>query len=121
MRVFMSTQISTPISQTDAPVLSEGLRLLDRQDLKNDLIKGFEKTEDHRHLVPPLAHCHRSFRQFKCENDHSWAEAENSCSQRLCPHCSRRRSLILAGRLEKFLVGRTDGLRFAVLAERNSA
>ena len=38
---------------------------------------------------------------------------------RLCPHCSRRRSLILAGRVEEFLVGR-EGLRYVVLSERNS-
>lgn len=45
--------------------------------------------------------------------------AENSCSVRVCPHDSRRRSLILAARIEKFAVSRT-GLRYAVLAERNS-
>jgi hypothetical protein len=99
--------------------LSDDFRLLDRYELQAALVETLKKTENHTHLVPRVARCHHSFRHWRCDNNHDWAEAENSCSVRICPHDSRRRSLILAGRMEKFLVGKT-GLRYAVLAERNS-
>lgn len=99
--------------------LGQEFRLLDRYELQTELVETLQATENHRHLAPRVGRCHRSFRHWRCENNHDWAEAENSCSVRVCPHCSRRRSLILAGRMQTFLVGRT-GLRYAVLAERNS-
>jgi hypothetical protein len=99
--------------------LGDELRLLDRYELQTELVGTLQRTENHRHLAPRLAACHRSFRHWRCENNHDWAEAENSCSVRVCPHCSRRRSLILGGRLKNFTVGKTD-LRYAVLAQRNS-
>jgi len=94
--------------------------LLDRYELQEELIAAVKTTPDWSHLVPRLANCHRTFRHWRCENNHDWAEAENSCSLRICPHCSHRRSLILQGRMEKAVVGRT-GLRYAVLAEANTA
>jgi len=100
--------------------LGKEFRLLDAYELQTELVETLSETENHRHLVPKVARCHRSFRHWRCEKNHDWAEAENSCSMRLCPHCSRRRSLILAGRMENFVSGRV-GLRYAVLAERNSA
>jgi hypothetical protein len=121
--VHKSTDFCPPVplvSGSETPFLDEGFRLLDRYELQDDLIETLEKTEHHRHLVPRLALCHRTFRHWRCEHDHDWAEAENSCSLRICPHDQRRRSLVMAARVEKFLGGRTDGLRYAVLAERNS-
>jgi hypothetical protein len=115
----MSTECVVPITPLVAPFLGEGFRLLDRYELQNDLVETLDKTEHHRHLVPKIARCHRTFRHWRCEHNHDWAEAENSCSSRVCPHCSRHRSLVLGARVEKFLKGRTDGLRYAVLSEAN--
>lgn len=98
--------------------LGKEFRLLDRYELQTALIETLGETENHSHLVHKLAACHRTFRHWRCENKHDWAEAENSCSVRICPHCAYRRTLILADRIERFAVGKT-GLRYAVLAERN--
>lgn len=87
--------------------------------LQDALIAALEQTENHTHLVPRVAACHRSYRHWRCDSNHDWAEPENSCSVRVCPHCARRKALIMAGRVEQFTAGR-DGLRYAVLAERNS-
>lgn len=101
--------------------LSEELRLLDRYELQADLVKTLQQTEHHTHLAPKVAACSHSFYGFHRKAcGHTWAEGGNSCSVRVCPHDSRRRALILAGRIEKFAIGKT-GLRYAVLAERNSA
>jgi Replication protein/Transposase zinc-binding domain len=113
------------INEVHPGVLAQGFlgdefRLLDRYELQSELVDTLGQTENHRHLVPKVARCHRSFRHWRCDQSHDWAEAENSCSMRLCPHCSRRRSLILAGRVEAFVMGKTN-LRYVVLAERNSA
>ncbi len=108
-------------NSTESPFLGEEFRLLDRYELQGDLVETLQKTVHHSHLASKVAACHHTFRGWRCNTGgHSFAMAENSCSVRVCPHDSRRRSLILAARLEKFLVGR-DGLRYAVLAERNSA
>ena len=80
-----------------------------------------KQSESHSHLVPRLAACHRSYRHWRCERNHNWVEAENSCSLRICPHCCRRRSLILAGRIEAFLGERLLGLRYLVLSMQNVA
>ena len=117
-----------PREATDSPAdgflaqdfLSEECRLLDRYELQRELVKTLQQTEHHAHLAYRVAECHHSFHHRRCDQNHDWAEAENSCSVRVCPHDSRRRSLILAGRLEKFLVGQ-EGLRYAVFAERNTA
>ncbi len=100
--------------------LNQEFRLLERYELQGELVQVLENTVHHRHLVPKVSACHKTFRHWRCENSHDWAEAENSCSVRVCPHCSHRRSKILAARTQEFLVGKT-GLRYAVLAERNSA
>jgi len=99
--------------------LSDECRLLDRYELQKELVETLEQTKNHRHLVPRVAACHHTFRHWRCDQNHDWAEAEHSCSVRVCPHDSRRRSLILAGRMEKFLFGMT-GLRYVVFAERNT-
>lgn len=98
--------------------LGKEFRLLDRYELQSDLVDALGETEHHSQLAPRVARCHRTFRHWRCNNNHDWAEAEDSCGVRVCPHCSRRRSLILAGRMQAFLVGKT-GLRYVVLAERN--
>lgn len=98
--------------------LGKEFRLLDRYELQLELIESLERTKHHRHLVPKVARCHRSFRHWRCERNHDWAEADNSCSVRVCPHCAYRRSLVLAARMERFTLGK-KGLRYAVLAERN--
>jgi hypothetical protein len=107
--------------QVSAPeFLSEEFRLLDRYELQAELVETLKQTERHSHLASKVAACHHSFRGWHCNaGGHNFAMAENSCSVRVCPHDSRRRSLILSARLEKFLIGKT-GLRYAVLAERNS-
>ncbi len=99
--------------------LNQEFRLLERYELQEELVQALENTEHHRNLVPKVAACHKTFRHWRCENSHDWAEAENSCSVRVCPHCSHRRSKMLGARTQEFLIGKT-GLRYAVLAERNS-
>ena len=89
--------------------LGDETRLLDRYKFAERLIETLSRTKDHRHLVPRVAACHHTFRHWRCDQNHDWAEAEHSCSVRVCPHDSRRRSLVLAGRMEKFLVA-IDGL-----------
>jgi len=108
--------VASPVGQQ---FLGDEFRLLDRYEQQDELTETLKATENHRHLVPKVARCHRSYRHWRCDQGHDWAEAENSCSQRICPHCARRRSLVLAGRIENYVVGRT-GLRYAVLAEENS-
>lgn len=110
--------METPESDPRQQFLGKEFRLLDRYELQTELVSSLEQTERHKHLVPKVARCHRSFRHWRCEFDHNWAEAENSCSVRVCPHCAYRRTLVLAGRMERFTVNRA-GLRYAVLAERN--
>lgn len=100
--------------------LNDEHRLLDRYELQSELIDSLRKTRRHSHLVPRLAECHRSFRRCSCEHGHQWVEPQASCSIRLCPHCQRRRSTILAHRVEKFLIGRPN-LRYIVFAQRSTA
>jgi hypothetical protein len=99
--------------------LGKEFRLLDRYELQTNLVEALGETEHHAHLVPKVAACHKSFRHWRCQENHDWAEAENSCSVRVCPHCSHRRSKMLATRTQEFTVSKT-GLRYVVLAERNS-
>jgi len=123
--VNKSTDLTEVIQREEVPgesgFLGEEFRLLDRYELQTELVETLKRTEHHSHLAPKVAACHHTFRGWHCNHGgHTFALAENSCSVRVCPHDSRRRSLILAARLEKFLVGRI-GLRYAVLAERNSS
>ena len=50
--------------------------------------------------------CHKKFRKRTCDQNHSWARAENSCSCRLCPHCAHRRAGVLARRTQALVVGK---------------
>jgi hypothetical protein len=100
--------------------LNKEFRLLDRYELQADLVEALEKTDRHTHLVPKVAACHKSFRHKRCDQSHDWAKPFNSCSVRVCPHCAYRRSEILAGRIQDFIVGR-EGLRYAVLSETSTA
>lgn len=109
-----------PGSGVAAPgFLNQEFRLLDRYELQADLVEALQKTEHHTRLVPKVAACHKSFRHWRCRENHNWAEAENSCSVRVCPHCSHRRSKMLASRTQEFLSG-MSGLRYVVLAEANT-
>lgn len=100
--------------------LNEECRLLSLWALQDEVVETVSDTKNHSHLAHRLAKCHRSFRHWRCENNHDWAEAENSCSVRICPHCSRRRARILADRLEAFTAPKKN-LRYLVLAEKNSS
>lgn len=105
---------------SDQQFLGDEFRLLDRYELQGVLVEALGQTEHFSHLAPKVAACHKSFRHWRCEENHDWAEAENSCSVRVCPHCAHRRSKILATRTQSFVVERMAGLRYVVLAERNS-
>ena len=97
-------------------------KLFDRYQLQGDLVEALENTEYHKHLAVKVYNCHKRFRRKRCDQNHDWAVADwkaNACSLRLCPHCAHRRSQILATRTQAHLLGKT-GLRYAVLAERNS-
>lgn len=101
--------------------LGKEFRLLDRYELQGLLVETLAETKHHRRKAAACADCHRTFRHWRCRNNHDWAEAENSCSVRVCPHCCCRRSRVLASRIDKFLVGREQtALRYVVLSERNS-
>lgn len=116
------TQVTENTQQGPQQFLSRECRILDRYELQADLVETLGLSKKHAKLIPRLAACHRVFRHWRCEQNHDWAEAENSCCLRVCPHCSRRRSLILSGRVKKFLVERgtvAHDLRYLVLAERN--
>lgn len=99
--------------------LGPEFRVLDRYELQADLIETLSKTKHFSHLVPRVAACHHSFRHKVCDHRHEWAEATESCNVRLCPHDQRKRSLRLAARWEKLLIGH-DNLRYVVFSERNS-
>jgi hypothetical protein len=102
--------------------LSKDLRLRDRYELQKLLVEALRKTEYHQHLAPKVENCHKKFRHKRCNNGHDWAspaKAHNSCSFRLCPHCSRQKAQKVGMKFKKFLVGRT-GSRYVVLSERNS-
>ncbi len=99
--------------------LGKEFRLLDRYEMQRDLVEALERTEFHQHLAAKVENCHKKFRHKRCDQNHDWAKADNSCSVRICPHCSHRRSKILAARTQTFVVGKA-GLRYVVLAERNS-
>jgi hypothetical protein len=101
--------------------LGKEFRLLDRYELQSLLVETLAQTKHHRRKAATCADCHRTFRHWRCRNNHDWAEAENSCSVRVCPHCCCRRSRVLAARIDKFLVGREQAsLRYVVLSERNT-
>jgi plasmid rolling circle replication initiator protein Rep len=96
---------------------------LDRYEIQTELVETLKLAKNHRirRKAASCADCHRTFRHWRCRNSHDWAEAENSCSVRVCPHCSHRRAKVLGARMERFLLGRErTSLRYAVLAERNS-
>jgi hypothetical protein len=107
-------------SDLEQNFLGKEFRLLDRYELQDLLVETLKKTKYHKRQVPACANCHRMFRHWRCRNNHDFAQAEKSCSLRVCPHCCRRRSLMLAGKMESFLVGKPmNTLRYAVLSERN--
>jgi plasmid rolling circle replication initiator protein Rep len=111
------------IADSSQQFLGKEFRLLDRYEIQTELVETLKRVKNHRirRKAAACADCHRSFRHWRCRNSHDWAEAENSCSVRVCPHCSHRRAKVLGSRMERFLLNRekTD-LRYAVLAERNS-
>jgi Replication protein len=117
------TEVFAPAEVASDPkqkFLGKEFALLDRYELQEALVETLRQTKNHRHLVDPVLNCHKSFRSWVCRNNHKFALAEKSCSCRVCPHCCRRRSLVLAGRMEKFLIGKPmNTLRYAVLSERN--
>ena len=106
------------VVQPKQEFLSRELRLFDRYEMQGVLVEALEKTEHHRHLAEKVMACHKKFRKRTCDQNHSWARAENSCSCRVCPHCAHRRAGVLARRTQALVVGKT-GLRYVVLAERS--
>ena len=113
-----STEISAEAVPSKQEFLSRELRLFDRYEMQGILVKALEKTEHHRHLAEKVMTCHKKFRKRVCDQNHSWARAQNSCSCRMCPHCSHRRAGVLGRRTQALVIGKT-GLRYVVLAERN--
>lgn len=112
-------------NSTDSTARGQGFinrefRLLDRYELQTELVTALDATEFHSHLAGKVFACHKKFRGKRCDGNHTWAKANNSCSVRMCPHCAHRRARIMAARVQKFIVGKTN-LRYLVLAERNSS
>lgn len=107
-------------SHPDQEFLGKEFRLLDRYELQELLVETLAQTRNHRRKAAAVSDCHRTFRHWRCRNGHNWAEAENSCSVRVCPHCCCRRARVLAARVDKFLVGREQSaMRYIVLSERS--
>jgi len=101
--------------------LSKEFALWNRYVIQKLLVTALQATRYHKHLVKKVQSCHQKFRHRRCENGHDWAspaQADNSCSVRLCPHCAHRKGKMQATRVQKFIVGRS--VRYVVLAERNS-
>lgn len=113
-----STDLVGVETQPTQEFLSRELRLFDRYEMQGVLVEALEKTTHHRHLAEKVLGCHKKFRGRRCEQNHTWANAQNSCSCRVCPHCAHRRAGVLAKRTQALVVGKT-GLRYVVLAERN--
>jgi hypothetical protein len=102
--------------------LGGDFRLHDRYELAKAVADTLEQTEDFSDKATLVRSCHLHFRHWRCRENCDFAEAENSCSCRVCPHCARRRSLILAERIEECIADKPLGsLRYLVLSERNSA
>jgi len=100
--------------------LGKEFRLLDRYELQELLVETLAHTKNHRRKAAAVSDCHRTFRHWRCREGHNWAEAENSCSVRVCPHCCCRRSRVLTSRVDNFLVGRKRStMRYMVLSERS--
>jgi hypothetical protein len=120
--VHKSTDFNSASSSSAQPFLNKAVSLLDRYVLQGKLVEALENTEYHKHLAVKVYNCHKRFRKKRCDQNHDWAvvdEKNKPCSLRICPHCASRRSRIVAARTQKLLFGKT-GLRYAVLAERNS-
>jgi hypothetical protein len=116
-----SDPMRTGQSTESTEFLSNELRVLDRYELQADLVETLQEIDGREKLVTNVEACHKSFRHRFCSTHEShWASAENSCGCRLCPHCQRHRSNVLAHRWAEFLIGRHN-LRYIVFAERNSA
>jgi hypothetical protein len=99
---------------------------MDRYELQGELVSALRETEFHRHLVPKVEACHKSFRGRRHQVPGCgavWAKGIDSCSlTRLCPHCAHYRALVKSASVQKFMLTRKEGsLRYAVLSERNSA
>lgn len=116
--VHKSTEVHPGVLQSEQEFLSRELRLFDRYEMQGVLVEALEKTEHHRHLAEKVLACHKKFRKRRCDQNHTWARAHNSCSCRVCPHCAHRRAGVLSRRTAAVTVGKT-GLRYVVLAERN--
>jgi hypothetical protein len=120
--VHKSTDFDNPSSTQvieGQAFLSEESRLLDRYEAQGELAGALERTEFHRHLAEKVLGCHKKFRHFRCDNNHDWAKSTNSCSVRLCPHCSRDKAKTIGTKVQAFVVGK-ENLKYMVLAERNS-
>lgn len=90
--------------------------------VKKLLVEALLATKFHKHLAEKVENCHSKYRRKECDQGHRWAapgKAHNSCSVRLCPHCSHRKASMKAMTVQKFLIGR-EGARYVVLSERNS-
>ena len=99
--------------------LNKEFSLLDRYEAQALLTGALERTEFHRHLAEKVLGCHKKFRHRRCDNNHDWAKATNSCSVRLCPHCARDKAKTIGTKVQAFVVGK-ENLKYMVLAERNS-
>jgi hypothetical protein len=118
--VHKSTDLRHGSGVSATGFLNKEFRLLDRYELQGELVQALENTKYHKHLAEKVENCHKRFRHKRCDQNHDWAaNAQDSCSVRLCPHCAFRRSQDLANSTRELMVGR-EGLRYLVLAERNS-
>jgi hypothetical protein len=116
--VHKSTEIFPEAVQPKQEFVSREFRLFDRYEMQGVLVEALENTKHHRHLAEKVMGCHKKFRKRVCDQNHSWARAQNSCSCRMCPHCSHRRAGVLGRRTQALIVGKA-ALRYVVLAERN--
>lgn len=108
------------VSDPNQEFLGKEFRLLDRYELQTLLVETLKQTKHHRRKAAACQDCHRTFRHWRCRNNHDWAEAENSCSVRVCPHCCCRRSKVLGARLDRFIAKRdVSVMRYVVLSERS--
>ena len=121
----MMQGLAQSVGSAVQPYLSEVLKLLHRDEQRDALARTFSATKKNKHRAVGVIACHRSFRQWKCRNGHSFAVPERSCGERLCPHCAHYRVGVLVKRLQKVLLERFGGdksrLRYTVLTIKNTA
>ena len=124
--VYKSTDLEAKVASFEVPqvvdkqlFLNKEHAILSRYEMGRTLAQGLAQTEYHQHLAAKVLNCHTEFHLFRCDQNHTWGKAANSCGVRLCPHCAHQKAATVGETVKGHIVGKTN-LRYVVLSERNS-